>query len=35
VIERKLDGRIDMKEDDEGDVSRYRMVLRKIEDTGN
>jgi hypothetical protein len=35
VIEGKLEGRIEMREDEEEDVSSYWMTLRKREDTGN
>jgi hypothetical protein len=35
VIEGKLEGRTEMTEDEEEDVSSYWITLSKIEDTGN
>ena len=35
VIEGKKEGRIEVTEDEEEDVSSYYMTLRKGEDTGN
>jgi hypothetical protein len=35
VIEGKIEGRIEVMEDEEEDVSCYRMTLRKREDTGD
>jgi hypothetical protein len=35
VNEGKIEGRIEVSEDDEEDVRYYLMTLRKIEDTGN
>jgi hypothetical protein len=35
VIERKIEGRIEVREDEEEDVSTYWMILRKRGDTGN
>jgi hypothetical protein len=35
AIEGKLEGRIEMTEDEGEDVSSYWMTLRKREDTGN
>jgi hypothetical protein len=35
VIEGKLGGRIEMREDEGEDVSSYWITLRKREDTGN
>jgi hypothetical protein len=35
VIEGKIERRIEVTEDEEEDISRYCMTLRKLEDTGN
>ena len=35
AIEGEIEGRMEMKEDEEEDVSSYYMTLRKREDTGN
>jgi len=35
VIEAKIEGRIEWWEDEEEDVSSYRVTLMKWEDTGN
>ena len=35
VIEGKMEGRMEVKGNEEEDVSSYWMILRKREDTGN
>jgi hypothetical protein len=35
VIEGKLEGRVEMTEEEEEGISSYWMTLRKREDTGN
>jgi len=34
-IERKMEGRMEVKGNEEDDISSYWMILRKREDTGN